>query len=300
MLNRTLISHICAVALYIVVLPVVAKEVTLRHQGLTLNADFQLAAGKQPADGVVLITHGGLAHRGMESIVYLQRLLNEKGYSTLAINLSLGVDNRHGMYDCQVTHRHRNEDAVSEIGTWVDWLKKQGAKHVTLLGHSRGGSQTALYAAEQDSALVKAVVLLAPAIAENTAAATYLQRSKKPLAPVLEKARQLIKAGKGSAVLEQVGLLTCSDTSATADSFTSYYGQDPRLDTPYLIPKIKKPTLVVVAGDDEVVVGLDKKVAPLADGKRVHLKVIEGADHLLRDLYSDDDVDAIAAFLKGV
>lgn len=300
MQTRFFIRTLCAVVVTLGMVVAEANEVTLRYRWLTLNANFELAAGKQTTDGVILITHGGLAHHGMEAIVYLQRLLNEKGYSTLAINLSLGLDNRHNMYDCKVTHRHRNADAADEISAWVDWLKGQGAKQVTLLGHSRGGAQTALYAAERDSILVKAVVLLAPAIGENTAAATYQQRYKKPLAPVLEQARQLIKAGEGETVLEHVGLLTCPDTSASPASFVSYYGQDPRLDTPSLIPKIKKPILVVVAGSDEVVVALDKKIAPLVDGKRVQMKVIDGADHLFRDLYTDDAVDAMVAFLKGV
>jgi len=296
-----LIRYVCVAALSIAPVAVEAKEVTLRHKGLTLNANLELAAGKTPTDGVILITHGGLAHRDMEIITYVQDLLvKEKGYSTLAINLSLGLDNRHGMYDCKTTHRHRNDDAAEEIGVWVDWLKTQGTQRVTLLGHSRGGAQTALYAAERDNALVKAVVLMASAIRENTDAAGYQQRYEKPLAPVLEKAQKLVKAGKGGTVLEHIDLLNCPDTSASADSIVSYYGQDQRLDTPTLIPKIGRPTLVVVAGNDEVVVGLDKKVAPLADGKRMQVKVIEGAGHFFRDLYADDAVDVIDTFLKDV
>ena len=204
------------------------------------------------------------------------------------------------MYDCKVAHRHRNDDAVEEIGVWADWLKKQGAPRVVLLGHSRGGAQTALYAAEQDNALVKAVVLLAPATRANNDAAGYQERYQKPLAPLLEKARQRVQAGQGGALLEHIDLLNCPDTAATADSFVSYYGQDLRVDTPSLIPKINKPILVLVAGNDELVVGLDKKIAALADGKRVQMKVIDGAGHLFRDLYADDAVDAIDAFLKGV
>jgi pimeloyl-ACP methyl ester carboxylesterase len=285
-----LVHFACVITLGITAVAVEAKEVTLSHKGLTLNADLELAAGKTPADGVILITHGGLAHRDMEIITYVQNLLvKEKGYSTLAINLSLGLNNRHGMYDCKTVHRHRNDDAPEEIGVWVDWLKKQGTQRVVLLGHSRGGAQTALYATERDNAMVKAVVLMAPAIRENTDAAGYEERYQK-----------LVKAGKGGTVLEHIDFLNCPDTAATADSFVSYYGQDPRLDTPYLIPKIRKPTLVLVAANDEVVVGLEKKVAPLADGKRVQMKTIEGSGHFFRDLYADDAVDAIDVFLKGV
>lgn len=287
-------------ALSIVASVVHADELTLPYKELTLNANLERAAGKQLTDGVIIITHGGLAHRGMEAIVYLQELFKERGYTTLAINLSLGLDNRHGMYDCKVTHRHRNADAADEIGAWVDWLKTQGARRVTLLGHSRGAAQTALYAAEHDSNLLKAVVLMAPATRANTDAAAYLQRYNTPLAPVLTRAQKLVKNGNGNAVMEHVNLLTCADTSVTAAAFVSYYGPEARVDTPDLIPKLKKPTLVVVAGNDEVVVGLDKKVAPLTDGKRVQMKVVDSADHTFRDLYSDDAVDAIDVFLKGV
>jgi pimeloyl-ACP methyl ester carboxylesterase len=294
-----LVRYLCVVWLCFATAAIDAKEITIRHKGLTLNANLELAAGNVPADGVILITHGGLAHREMEIITYVQNLLvKEKGYSTLAINLSLGVDNRHGMYDCKATHRHRNDDAAEEIGVWVEWLKNQGAKRIALLGHSRGGAQTALYAAEQDNQLVKAVVLMAPAIRENTSAAGYQQRYGKPLAPVLENAQKLVKAGKGGTVLEHIDMLNCTDTSATTDSFVSYYGEGLRLDTPSLITKIRKPILVVIAANDEVVVGLESKIAPLADGKRIQMKKIEGAGHFFRDLYADDAVDAIDGFLK--
>jgi hypothetical protein len=45
------------------------------------------------------------------------------------------------------------------------------------------------------------------------------------------------------------------------------------------------------------VVGLEKKLAGRIDGVRAKMKVIDGADHFFRDLYSDDAVDAIVGFL---
>lgn len=276
-----------------------ADEVRLPYKNLTLNANLELAAGQPLNDGAILITHGGLAHHGMELISYLQKLLKTRGYSSLAINLSLGLNNRHGMVDCNITHRHLNDDAVDEIGAWMNWLKQQGTRRVVLLGHSRGGAQTALYAVERDDARVKAVVLMAPATEDNTNPAMYPKRYQKQLMPLLQQAQKLKDAGKGSTMIEHVGLMGCSDTTVTASTFVSYYGQDPRLDTPYLIPKLKKPTLIVVAGSDEEVVGLDKKVAPLADGTRIQMKIIEGADHTFRDLATDDAADAIDAFLKS-
>lgn len=276
-----------------------AAEVTLPYKNLKLNADLTLAPGKTVADGVVLITHGSLAHRDMEMLVAMRNLLRDKGFNTLAINLSLGIDNRHGMYDCKTTHKHLNDDAAREIGAWVAWLKSQGATRIALLGHSRGGAQTAQYAVEHDDPLVKAVVLLAPAIAENTSAAAYQQRYKKPIAPVLAKARKLVKQGKGDAVLAKTNILSCPDASVTAASFVSYYGQNPQHDTLALLPKMTEPTLILWGDKDEVVTGLDKKMASLIDGKRAQFKVIEGADHFFRDLYAEDAVDVITPFLKG-
>lgn len=276
-----------------------ADEVTLPYKGLTLNADLTLAPGKAAADEVILLTHGSLAHRDMETIATLRKLLNERGYNTLAINLSLGLDNRHGMYDCKTTHRHKNDDAVDEIGVWMDWLKGKGAKSVTLLGHSRGGAQTALYAAERDSPLLNAVVLLAPATAENNNAASYQRRFKNDLAPTLNKARKLIQQRKGDTVLQRTSLINCADTAVTAEAFASYYDGGSRLDTPHLLPKISKPTLVLVAEKDDVVVGLEKKIAPLT-GTQVQVVTISGADHFFRDLNADEAVDAVDAFLKRI
>lgn len=276
-----------------------ANEVTLPYKNLKLNADLTLAPGKTVADGVVLITHGTLAHRDMEMLVAMRNLLRDKGFNTLAINLSLGLDNRHGMYDCKTTHKHRNDDAAHEIGAWVAWLKSQGATRIALLGHSRGGAQTAHYAAEHDSPLIKAVVLMAPAIADNASAAGYQQRYKKPLAPVLAKARKLVKQGKGDTVLTKTSLLSCPDATVTAASFASYYGQHPHSDTLALLPKITEPTLILWGDKDEVVTGLDKKMAALIDGKRAQFKTIEGADHFFRDLYAEDAVDVITPFLKS-
>ncbi len=262
-----------------------------------LNAKLELAQGRKLTDGVILMTHGALAHYDMEIIANFRKLLNEKGYSTLAINLSLDIDNRRGMYDCKVTHSHQNIDAVYEIDVWVIWLKEQGVKNIVLLGHSRGGLQTALYAAEKDSDLIKAVVLMAPATQDNGATG-YEKRYKNQLEPVLKKAQKLIKEEKGETVLEHVNMMFCRDVSATANAFVSYYRPDKRLDTPYLIPKIKKPILVLVAGEDQAVIGLDKKIETFVDGKRVQMKVIELADHFFRDIFANTSVDAIDGFLK--
>lgn len=276
-----------------------AEEVTLRYHGVTLNAILERAAGKTLADGAILITHGTQAHNNLETLAYLRSLLRQKGYNTLAINLSLGLDNRHGLYDCTKPSTHTNTDAINEIGAWVKWLESQGVKKIVLLGHSRGGEQTALYAVERDSPVIRAVVLMAPrSFNQAEDAKEYHKLFGKPLAPILARAAALLKAGKGDTLLEHVPfMLLCRDTSVTAASFVSYYAPDPRRNTLTLLPRIEKPTLILVAGADQEQKDLDKKFAPFVDGKRIQLKVIPGSDHFFRDLWMDDSVDAIAAFL---
>jgi pimeloyl-ACP methyl ester carboxylesterase len=279
--------------------PVLAEEVKLPHQGMTLNASLEKSADSWPAGPVVLMTHGTLAHRGMEIMAGLQSMFADRGISSLAINLALGLDDRPaGMYDCATPHTHRHTDAVAEIGAWLGWLKAQGAEKVALLGHSRGGNQTARFAATTTDPVVTAVILIAPQTwSAEYAAADYEKRYGKPLAPVLAKAQALVESGKGDTPMDPVDFIYCEQTSATAAAFVSYYATDPDMDTPTVIPGIKVPVLVVAGSEDTAVKGLPEKIEPLADGERVQLLVVDGADHFFRDLYSEDIADAVAELL---
>jgi len=275
-----------------------AEEVKLDHHGLTLNAELEKVEGNWPAGPVVLMVHGTLAHNGMEIITTLQELFAENGISSLAINLSLGLNDRHGMYDCKVPHHHRHTAAVDEIGVWLGWLKAQGARRVVLLGHSRGGNQVAWFAAEHDDPAVSHVVLVAPALwSPEYAAEDYRKRYGKALAPVLARAQKLVAGGKAGTIMQPVDFIYCKDTSATTRAFVSYYAPDPRRDTAYLIPKIPKPVLVFAGTEDNAVKGLEAAVKPLADDSKVKLVVMDGADHFFRDLYAEDVVETTLEFI---
>ena len=277
-----------------------AEEVTLTHGGLTLNANLETAGADWKQGPVVLMTHGTLAHGGMEIMQSLQAALKDRDISSLSMTLSLGLDNRLGMYDCATPHTHKHTDALEEIGAWLGWLQSQGVGQVALLGHSRGGNQSARFAAAHPEAPLSAVILVAPQTwSEVYAAEDYQKRYGKALATPIEQARKLEADGKGGSLMEHVDFVYCADTSATASAFLSYYAPDPRMDTPHLIPEIKAPVLVVAGTEDEVVKGLVEKVQPLADGQRVTLTVLDGADHYFRDLYAEEIADAVQALLGG-
>jgi len=296
--GKGLLAFLIAV-LVIAARPAAAEEVRLKHGGLTLNARLVVASEKTLADGVIVIVHGTLAHSGSGTIAGLASTLGERGLSTLAINLSLGIDDRQGMYDCGATHRHRHLDALDEIGAWLDWLRAKGAGPVLLLGHSRGGNQVARFAAERGHPVLRRLVLLAPmtSVPERTAA-RFKQRNGASLLPVMQRAAALVATGKGATVMKGVGVLYCPGADVTAASFASYYPQsDLRLDTPSIVEEIKLPTLVVAGSDDRLVPDVARRIKPMADGKPLSLAVVEGADHFFLDLFAEDVADHIEELL---
>ena len=285
--------------------PSLAEDVSTRYHGLTLLGNLQLADGKGPEDGVALVVHGTLAHDRMETIAQLQKNLRERGVSSLAITLSLGHDRRTGMYDCGALHAYRPYDALDEIDAWIGWLKNNGATDITVIGHSLGGNQVAVYGVERRDPSVNGLVLLAPATFDFTRVAeAYKERYGAELPPLVDKARALVQAGQGVERIEGVGFLTCPNAIVTAESFTEWYTPSPLRDTPKVLPREPVRTLVVVAGNDEVVPDLGPAVTalarPAAKGRgEIRVRTIEGADHFFRDIYNDDAADVIAEWIKG-
>jgi len=297
-LQRSVISAIMFV-LALSSASVYAEEVTTKLNDLTLRGNLELAAGKSMKDGVVLITHGTLAHNSMELIKSLQSGLQAKGYNSLAINLSLGLDKRaSSMYDCPTPHVHKHTDAVSEIAAWTKWLKDKGATRIALMGHSRGGNQTAWALAEKDDAAITSAILIAPQTWEaGYHLKDYKAKYKADLAPLLAKAEKLVAEGKGDTLID-MDFIYCEKTRAAAKSVVSYYKEDPRMDTPTLLAQTKKPVLVIIGSADTTVKGLPEKMAKAADGKRIKAHTVEGADHFFMDLYTDEVVEETAKFLS--
>ncbi|HER34277.1 MAG TPA: alpha/beta fold hydrolase, partial [Halothiobacillaceae bacterium] len=246
---------------------------------------------------VVLMVHGTLAHGQMEIMESMQSLLAEAGYNALAVNLSLGLDGREGMYDCDVTHRHKHEEAVDEIAAWVEWLKGEGAKRLAVLGHSRGGNQVARYLADQPDPMVEKAVLLAPQTwSPGYYAKDYKSNYDTELGPLLEKAEALLDAGRGDEIME-MDFIYCPDTRVAAESVVSYYREDPMMDTPTVLGETSVPTLVVVAGADTTVTDLEARMADRVEDDHIEMTVVSGADHMFRDLFLYDAADAATAFI---
>ena len=283
------------------VIPAAAEEVSHEHLGLQLRGNLVVAPGKSlERDGVALVVHGTMAHHGMEIIRDLQANLQQRGISTLAVTLSLGLDNRSGMYDCALEHDHRHQDAVEEIAAWLAWLKEKGAGRVDLIGHSRGGAQVALFAAGAPAEFSGRLVLAAPLLdnaSPDQTAARYEAQFGRPLMPLLEAARKIEESDADEApLLEVPGFLNCRESRVSAAAFLDYYA-GMRQPVAELLEQVKAPTLVVVAGADELVPGVaDALEVPGVATRKI--SVVDGADHFFRDLYGEDLADAIATFLN--
>ncbi|MDH5785237.1 MAG: alpha/beta hydrolase, partial [Chromatiales bacterium] len=275
-----------------------AEEITIDYNGLKLNANLEKAGDNWRDGPVILMTHGTLGHNRMEIMATLQELFTEREISSLAINLSYGLSARESStYDCATPHDHKHTDALDEIGEWLRWLSNQGVKSVVLLGHSRGGNQTAWFSAERDGDIVSKVILIAPSVwDEKKQTQGYLTRYNKPLAPVLNRATRLVDARQGEQQISPVDFIYCADTTATARAFVSYYQSEPRMDTPTLIKGITKPLLVIAGSEDSVVEGLIEAMEGMAQ-ENLQFEVIDGADHMFRDLYAEEVADMVTESL---
>jgi len=261
---------------------VIASEVTLEHDGLTLNGKLEMAAGGGMSDGVIVILHGTLGHNDMEIIASLQDLFLENDRNSLAINLSLNVDDRHGFLPCESQHSHEMDDASDELAAWVSWLAFQGADDIVIVGHSRGGNQVARFIVDRQP-VVNMAVLIAPSVAIETANADRAE---------------VLRLAMNSDWLQDVQFLHCSDATVSSNSYLSYYGPANRMDTPALLERIEMPVLVFSGSEDTVVPGLAEHMMKVKQDN-VMFEEIDGAGHFFRDLYLYDVVDSMLAFLNA-
>lgn len=261
-----------------------ADEVRLDTGEVTVSANVMYGEENELSGTVFLLLHGTLAHKDMEIMATLQSVLQESGYSSLAINLSLNVDDRHGFYDCAVPHTHRAEDALDELDTWIAWLEEQGADRVILLGHSRGANQVARYAAAKtgsEGLLIGGTILLAPSTGAGDAVA-------------LDEAS---RATADEWLPQKIDFLHCRDAQVSVASYLSYMGPNSNADTLAVLEKLQVPTLVISGTADTVVPELPQRMAKINNAAVAYAQ-IDGADHFFRDLFAYDVVDAITEFIS--
>lgn len=291
--------------LYVLILLAIASpskgvDVSIQYRDLSLNANLELAEGKSMKDGVVLLLHGMMAHNRMEIIEASQQALLDNNHSSLAITLSLGIDKRRGFYDCARPHTHTADGAVEELAAWVRWLSEQGVNKIVLMAHSRGANQAMVYTVERDDPAISHIVLLAP----NTTSGAKMQyesRYGEGFDENLARVKNLLDLGKGDEMIEEINFYFCPKATVRADTFYSYNRDDDKFrQFNNYLPRMPKPTLIIVGSDDELHPNIQRNVAPFIDGERVRLTVIENADHFFRDFNIEEAVENAVSFINGI
>lgn len=273
------------------------NRVQIESAGVTLNGWWTEVDDPR---ATVLMVHGTLAHANMEIMTTLAEVFAEHAIESLRVSLSLGIDDRHGMLDCGSTQRHRHEDAVDEIAAWFRWLERRGRSSVLLLGHSRATNQVTRYAVRKDLQAPAALVLVAPGIRDADAAARYGASSGQALAPLLDRATELVESGRDDEVLGRVAFLHCDAAEVTAASFLSYYVDDPAFDTLGLAASAGIPVIVFAGSEDPLSRGVDAAIVEYQQNAPVDFVMIDGADHFFRDLYAYDLVEAVQAWIDAM
>ena len=272
-------------------------NINLEYNDISVNGYFINGNFDQENDTVVLIVHNIFDHYGTPLIRNIQQTLRTKKISSLAINLSLNINDRKGAYDCSNKHTHKNSDALSEIRFWVKWLSSHGVKKIILMGHLRSANQVAWYLATQDDPEISGLVLLAPYIWNDTRnKKIYKKYHNLDFDKVNQKAINMVKHGESDSFLKNIGIFHCKNSSVTASSFLSYFSKDHRRYTPNLIPSIQVKTLILI-GDKDRLTGKSYQEYKNLSSIYKHIKpiIVKDANHTFK---KDKHIENIATIIN--
>ena len=296
--------------------------ITCLLAGLSINNSWgqtainykNLAADFYEADGnvAVILLHGTLAHNRMEIIKTIATLVSEDyGYPVLTPNLSLNDKDRMGesiqtstkgyaaLTACDIDHTHRYEDALTELGLWVEYLKQEGFEKILLTGHSRGGRQvSAFLAGNQSDPSIIGGVLIASGLSRNERnIENYRKDTGLDLTELLAQFSKLPQ----DQYIDVPKFIYCDNPRVTAGAFVSEYGANPSHSTPYNVSQIKDlPILVIGGSEDTAVPNIEADFESLSNQSNLSVEVIEGADHFFRDLYADDIATMVVDLVESL
>lgn len=272
-----------------------------------LAADFYEADG----DVAVILLHGTLAHNRMEIIKTIATLVSEDyGYPVLTPNLSLNDKDRMGesiqtstkgyaaLTACDIDHTHRYEDALIELGHWVEYLKQEGFEKILVAGHSRGGRQVSAFLADnQSDSTIIGGVLIASGLSRNE---RNIENYTKDTGLDLTKLLAQISKLPQDKFIDVPKFIYCDNPRVTAGAFVSEYAANPSHSTPHNVQQIKDlPVLVIGGSEDTVVPDIEADFESLSSRSNLSVEVIDGADHFFRDLYADDVAIMLVDLIEG-
>ena len=241
-----------------------AEPVQINLAERKLNGNLVSAEDRQQT--AFLILHGTWAHAAVELPATLQTLLEDEGYASLAITLSLGINDRQGFFDCKTPVVQGHEAAIDELHAWYLFLREKGYSQVVLMAHSRGGAQAALYQQRYPQDSLAALALIAPMTwHRGVEAKAYHDKYGVNLSELLVRADKYRQADK--ALFTPPGILYCENTLVSPRTFISYYSPLPEKNTPALLADTTFPTVVYLGSEDPLSISFFKQQSLLANKK---------------------------------
>jgi esterase/lipase len=265
-----------------------AEPVSIKFEELTVNANLINAEDKSAP--FYLILHGTWAWQGMELIASIQELLADEAVGSMAVTLSLGIDNRKGFLGCPGTISAVHQQSYEELHQWFKYLEKLGYKNIILMAHSRGGSQAAGFANAYPNDKLQKLVLLAPmAWNKQKIHLQYQKNFSVNLDALLEQADQL----KPQQMMKSIDILYCKKQNVTAESLLSYYSDKIQKNTWDLVKNLPMPVDVFLGSEDPLSKLFSESIANKDIPINLKIKTIIGADHFFRDLYLEDVIESV-------
>ncbi|WJW76627.1 alpha/beta hydrolase [Thiohalobacter sp. IOR34] len=253
--------------------------------GLKVRADYQPGSAGRPA---VLLLHGFLQTHEFPTVQRLSDSLQELGYPVFRPTLSLGIDGRRRSLPCEAIQNHSLDEAVAEIGFWVDWLVQHGHSQVVLIGHSSGSIMEIAYLRQPRPEVKKAILISLTYFGQDTSLFQGGGKSHDRL-----RAEQLQAAG--DTALHPFRLAYCKEYVSTAAQALSYYAWD-KARVLQTLAGLQVPVEVVIGSADSRMNEAWKKA--LAE-QGVSLSIIDGADHFFDAEHEFDLLDRIEVLLQG-
>ncbi|MBI4258924.1 MAG: alpha/beta fold hydrolase [Thaumarchaeota archaeon] len=205
--------------------------------GLLLDGFLNYPSGRTTASKVGVVFVHGTRGNALVGAGFLAQHLARYGYTTLSINMrSSGINYEISLF----------EEVVKDLAGAVKYITGLGVKKVVLLGHSLGAVDITYYMATETDPSVAALILSgAPANIPKRAVEEFkiINRSdpRKEYAHFVNKAKRLVKQGKGETILIAPTGGGHGQMPMSAESFLSYRGPDSKCKALAWISNVKLP-----------------------------------------------------------
>ncbi len=263
--------------------PAIGKPVNLKiSEKITANAEYYLGDKTKPS---ILILHGFLLTHNFPTVKRLAESLHESGYNILTPSLSLGISLRKKSLACEAIHTHSLEKDVQEIALWIQWLQKQSATNIILIGHSTGSIHLAKYLSQHPSEVIKKIIFIAM---PDFNSSTYSNQT-----PQLKKeAEQLLKINNHS--LHDFQLSYCKQYPSSAENYLSYL----QLSQENLVQALDKIAISKILIKGSIDSRIDQHWSNQLSQHNVNVINVNGANHFFDYEHEFDLLDIIENILN--